>query len=106
MATSANAVRSNTLNDAFDVPSAPVTARTSQTVGTSARKLPNETARRAAKTGAEANYIPRPGLLNRLFAAMVLMRQRRAEQEIARYLATAGGKLTDGIEREILRRMS
>jgi hypothetical protein len=96
MATSTHALRSNTLQDAFDIPSAPVAARTAQV-----RKLPKETARRAA----QPNYIPRPSLLNRLFAALVLMRQRQAEQEIARYLATTGGKLTDGIEREILRRL-
>jgi len=98
MATSANALRSNALHDAFEIPSAPVAARTAQ-----ARKAPAGAARTASR--APANYIPRPGLLNRLFAAVVLMRQRQADREIASYLAGTGGKFTDSIEREIQRRI-
>jgi hypothetical protein len=92
MATSANALNSraftsNTLYDAFNTP-----ARAQQA---------GNFAQRASR-----NYIPqRPSLLNRLFAAMVIMRQRQAERAIANYLATTGGKLTDSIEREIQRRL-
>ena len=41
----------------------------------------------------------------RLFSAIVSSQQRRAEREIARYLASRG-PLTDEVEREIMRRLS
>lgn len=41
----------------------------------------------------------------RLFNAFVAAQQRRAEREIARYLATRG-PLTDELERDIMRRLS
>ena len=44
-------------------------------------------------------------LLSRLFARLIESRQRQAERDVARYLATTGGKLTDTIEREIQRRL-
>ena len=44
------------------------------------------------------------GLFARLFAAMIVARQRDAEREIARYIAGNGGKFTDETEREIERR--
>lgn len=88
MATSANALSSSTLYDAFNTPPA-----RAQQAGAFAQR-------------ASRNYIPqRPSLLNRLFAALVMMRQRQAERAIASYLATTGGKLTDSIEREIQRRL-
>ncbi len=40
------------------------------------------------------------------YDAMVTARQRRAEREIAAYLESHGGLLTDDMEREIMRRMS
>ena len=43
--------------------------------------------------------------LSRLLAMLVAARQRQAEREIARYLATTGGKFTDQVEREITRRL-
>jgi hypothetical protein len=46
-----------------------------------------------------------PGLLERLLGKFVEMRQRSADREIARYLASTGGKMTDSIEREIQRRL-
>ena len=45
-----------------------------------------------------------PGLFALLFAAMAESRQRQADREIARYLASTGGKFTDETEREIERR--
>jgi hypothetical protein len=60
-----------------------------------------------ARPHAPRNYIPRrPSLLNRLFAMLVIMRQRQAEREVARFLAGTGGKFTDSVEREILRRLA
>jgi len=47
----------------------------------------------------------RRGLLFRLFDAMMASRQRQVDREIARYLASVGGKLTDEAEREIERRL-
>ncbi|KAB2912217.1 MAG: hypothetical protein F9K29_20075 [Hyphomicrobiaceae bacterium] len=40
------------------------------------------------------------------YEALVASRQRRAEREIAAYLESHGGLLTDEMEREIMRRMS
>ncbi len=42
---------------------------------------------------------------DRLYNAIVELQQRRAEREIARFLATRG-PLTDEVEREIMRRLS
>ncbi len=43
--------------------------------------------------------------LSRFFAALMASRQRQADAEIARYIASTGGKFTDQIEREIQRRL-
>ncbi len=45
------------------------------------------------------------GFFRSLLDAMVLARQQEAEREIARYLASTGGKFTDEAEREIERLM-
>ena len=45
----------------------------------------------------------KPSLWRRWLDAMLTAQQRRADREIARYLATRGG-ITDDIEREIERR--
>ncbi len=47
---------------------------------------------------------PRRGFFRRLFDAMLLSQQRRADIEIARFLHNRGGKLNDDAEREIERR--
>jgi hypothetical protein len=47
----------------------------------------------------------RKSILARAYDAIVAAQRRRAEREIARYLATRG-PLTDEIEREIMRRLS
>lgn len=48
----------------------------------------------------------RNGFWKRAFEALMAGQQRRAEREIARYLASHGGMMTDDIEREIMRRMT
>ena len=55
-----------------------------------------------AGTSAESGRKP---FWTRLFGAIVNSQQRRAEREIARYLASRG-PLTDEVEREIMRRLS
>ena len=47
----------------------------------------------------------RPGLLRRLLDALVASRLQQTEHEIARYLESTGGKLTDAVEREIEQRL-
>ena len=47
----------------------------------------------------------RPGLLRRLLDALVASRLQQTEHEIARYLESTGGKLTDTVEREIEERL-
>jgi hypothetical protein len=44
-----------------------------------------------------------PGFLSRLLGTFIAARQRAADRDVARYLATTGGKMTDNIEREIQR---
>src|SRR5215204_1451906 len=46
---------------------------------------------------------PRRRLFRRFLAAFMAAQQRRADREIARYIAASGG-LTDSVEREIERR--
>jgi hypothetical protein len=58
----------------------------------------------AAGEGAEAKPV-RKSFWARLYGAIVESQQRRAEREIARFLATRG-PLTDEVEREIMRRLS
>ena len=43
-------------------------------------------------------------LFTRFLAAMAVSRQRDAEREISRYVASSGNKFTDETEREIERR--
>jgi hypothetical protein len=49
----------------------------------------------------------KPGLLRRLLDALVasFSRQQQTEHEIARYIESMGGKLTDTVEREIEERL-
>jgi hypothetical protein len=47
----------------------------------------------------------RPGLLRRLLAALVASREQQTQHEIARYIESRGGKLTDTVEREIEERL-
>ena len=47
----------------------------------------------------------RPSFWRRAYEAMVDSQQRRAEREVARYLASHGGLLTDDMEREIMQKV-
>ena len=45
------------------------------------------------------------GLARRLSGALATQRQREVEREIARLLASSGGRLTDSLEREIMQKV-
>jgi hypothetical protein len=47
----------------------------------------------------------KPNIFRRLLAAVIESRRRRAEREIARYLAQSGLKFTDSVERDVERRL-
>ena len=53
---------------------------------------------------AQRSVPPRQSLFHRVWNAILEMRQRQVDREIARYLSSTGGKFTDSIEREIERR--
>jgi hypothetical protein len=59
-----------------------------------------------AERATEAAASERPGFWRRVFERMVAAQQRRAEREIAAYLKSHGGLLTDDMEREIGERLS
>ncbi|PWT86915.1 MAG: hypothetical protein C5B56_11645 [Proteobacteria bacterium] len=46
------------------------------------------------------------GFLRRVFEAVRRSRARRANQEIAHHLLQSGGRLTDEIEREMMRQLT
>jgi hypothetical protein len=52
-----------------------------------------------------AGVTRRPGLLRRLYDAMLLSRQAQAEREVAAYLERTGGRFTDEIERRVTQRL-
>lgn len=83
-----------------DLASAPATPASRKSAPDVAR---HDAARREALPSARAPY--RQSLLSRLISMLVVARQRETEREIARYVETTGGKLTDSVEREILRRL-
>ncbi len=49
---------------------------------------------------------PRRGFWHRVFERIVKAQERRAEREIARYLESHGGLLTDNMEREMMQRLT
>jgi hypothetical protein len=51
-----------------------------------------------------SNAPTKRGVWRRFLDAVIASRQRQADYEIARFLGTRGGKLTDEVEREIERR--
>jgi hypothetical protein len=59
-----------------------------------------------ARIEAKPASAPRRSMWKAIFDAIWVSRQRQADIEIARYIAMSGGKLTDGMEREISRRLS
>jgi hypothetical protein len=62
-------------------------------------------ARHPLEAAAEAMPARTP-FWSRLFNAFVQAQQRRAEREVARYLASRGHVLNDAAEREIMRRLA
>ena len=54
----------------------------------------------------EQRVANRAGLLRRIFEAVFESRQRRADKQIARFIAHAGGRLTDDIERRMMARLT
>lgn len=59
----------------------------------------------ATSTGATAKP-ERKSFWHRLFDSMVESRQRRADREIAAFLESRGGTITDSTEREIMDRIA
>ncbi len=61
-----------------------------------------------AVIGSEARAAsePRKPLWRRAYDGLVAAQQRRAEREVAAYLASRGGLFTDEMEREIMQRLS
>lgn len=57
-----------------------------------------------AETGAAKSA--RPSFWRRVFDVMITAQQRRAERDVAAYLANRGGLFTDDMEREIMQRLS
>ncbi len=55
---------------------------------------------------APAEAAPRKSIWARFFDAIVETQQRRADREIARFLETHGGLLTDDMERQIMDNLS
>jgi len=53
-----------------------------------------------------ADTAPRKGFWRRAFERLVAAQQRRADREIAAFLARHGGVLSDDMEREIMQRMN
>jgi hypothetical protein len=62
----------------------------------------------ASRTPADGAAVPkRPGILRRIFDALLESRQRDADRQIASFLAARSARsLTDDLEREISRRLS
>jgi hypothetical protein len=54
----------------------------------------------------QAEAAPRRGFWSRVFDAISRAQERRAEREIARFLANHGGLLTDDMERELMQRLT
>ncbi len=48
----------------------------------------------------------RPGLLRRVYRAFMVSRARRANRDLAAFFEHAGGRLTDDLEREMMRRLT
>ena len=55
---------------------------------------------------AAANKARKPTFLRRVLAAVIESRQRKADRELANYVARSGGKLTDEIEREMMQQLT
>jgi hypothetical protein len=63
---------------------------------------PASGSKHAGRSPAAANGA---GILRRLFEAIVESRQKRADREIAGFIARRGGRITDDLEREMTQRL-
>jgi hypothetical protein len=52
-------------------------------------------------SGLPAKGNPKPSLFTRLVTAMIEVRQRQADEYIARYIEGRGSRITDALERDI-----
>ncbi|MGO9698451.1 MAG: hypothetical protein ACLPX7_04215 [Xanthobacteraceae bacterium] len=52
-------------------------------------------------TSTNASAHPSEGIFRRIFAAFERSRQRRLEQEVGRFIAKHGGRVTDDLERQL-----
>ena len=66
-------------------------------------EFPHYAAHKGASAGDAAHSA---GLLRRVFEAVFESRQRHADKVIARFIANAGGRLTDDIERRMMQRLT
>jgi hypothetical protein len=64
--------------------------------------IPSSHGRPADRTGGAAR---RPGLLRRIYEAMLRSRQTQAERVVTAYLESTGGRFTDDIERRVTERL-
>ncbi len=67
------------------------------------REFSETPARSGTTSGAKNGTMSGRGFWQRLFASMIESRQRQADRQIANYLRTHGGRLTDEAERDIER---
>jgi hypothetical protein len=63
----------------------------------------NSPGRRPRHSGRVASTARGPGFFARLIASYRQARLRAAEREVARFIDTKGGRMTDSLEREIER---
>lgn len=54
----------------------------------------------------ESGKAPRKSVWRRIFDALMTAQQRRADREIARFLASHGGLMTDEMERQMMLRLT
>lgn len=54
----------------------------------------------------ETNAPEKTGFWRRVFSAVRNYRQRRAEREVARFIQSRGGHLSDELERDLMRHMT
>jgi hypothetical protein len=60
----------------------------------------------AGSAGSTATSKPGLTIWRRIYDALVASQQKRAEREVANYLSSHGGLLTDDMEREIMVRLN
>ena len=59
-----------------------------------------------APAAPEAEKTAAKSLWRRVFDKLIELQQRRADREIARFIASHGGLFTDDMERQVMRRLT